>query len=150
MILNIDRPADIVVVEGWCWGVLAQKEAELAEPTNRLEQQQDSKGLWRSYVNQQLKEHYQPLYKLFDYWIALQAPSFDCVYRWRLEQEQKLALMLKSTGKPTEQSAVMSAEQAPDFIQYFQRLAERSITTLPSFDDTILFLDKNRHIQSVQ
>ena len=146
----IEHPADIVIVEGWCWGVPAQESAQLIEPANPLEKQKDSKGIWRSYVNQQLEKHYQPLYQLFDYWVALQAPSFDYVYRWRLEQEQKLALKLKSTGKTIEESAVMDAEEILDFIQYFQRLTEHGIKTLPLFADTTFFLDENRHIQNVQ
>jgi D-glycerate 3-kinase len=142
----IDSPADIVIVEGWCWGVSAQEKSQLIEPVNSLEEQNDSEREWRNYVNQQLKEHYQPLYQLFDYWVALQAPSFDYVYRWRLEQEQKLALKLKST----ELSAVMNAKQILNFIQYFQRLTEHGIKTLPLFADTTFILDKYRHIQSVQ
>jgi len=146
----IERPADIIILEGWCWGVPAQEKTQLNEPINSLEKQKDSKRIWRSYVNQQLEKHYQPLYQLFDYWIALQAPSFDYVYRWRLEQEQKLALKLKSTGKTAEQSAVMNATQILDFIQYFQRVTEHGIKTLPLFADTTFFLDENRHIQTVQ
>ena len=148
--LLIEKTADIVILEGWCWGVPAQKEAQLIEPANPLEKQKDSKGVWRSYVNQQLEKHYQPLYQLFDYWVALQAPSFDYVYRWRLEQEQKLMVELKSAGKTIEQSAVMNDEQILDFIQYFQRLTEHGVKTLPLFADTTFFLDEYRYIQSVQ
>ncbi len=146
----INSPADIVILEGWCWGVPAQEKAQLNEAINPLEKQQDSKGVWRSYVNQQLEKHYQPLYQLIDYWVALQAPSFDYVYRWRLEQEQKLAEKLESTGKNLELSAVMDAEQILAFIQYFQRLTEHGIKTLALFADTTLLLDKNRHIQGIQ
>jgi D-glycerate 3-kinase len=146
----IDKPVDIVILEGWCWGVPAQDEAELSEPINPLEKQKDSDGVWRAYVNKQLKQYYQPLYQHFDYWVALQAPSFDYVYRWRLEQEQKLALTLNSTGKSTEPLAVMSAENILDFIQYFQRLTEHGIKTLPLFADTTFFLDKNRRIECVE
>ena len=146
----IEQPADIVILEGWCWGVPAQDESQLIKPVNSLEKQKDRKMVWRRYVNLQLEKHYQPLYQLFDFWIALQAPSFDYVYRWRLEQEQKLALKYKSTGIITEQTAVMNAEQILDFIQYFQRLSEHGLKTLPLFADTTFLLDQNRHIHNVQ
>ncbi len=142
--------ADIVILEGWCWGVSAQDKTQLLKPVNLLEKEKDNEGTWRAYANQQLERHYQGLYQLFDYWIALQAPSFENVYRWRLEQEQKLAVELNSTGKTSELSALMNAEQILDFIQYFQRLTEHGIATLPLFADTTFFLDKHRQIQSVQ
>ena len=146
----IDSPTDIVILEGWCWGVPSQDKSQLIDPINELEKQNDGEGVWRNYVNQQLAKYYQPLYQFFDYWIALQAPTFDYVYRWRLEQEQKLALTLESTGKTTAQSAVMSAAQTLNFIQYFQRLTEHGMKTLPVFADTTLFLSENRNIHSVK
>ena len=146
----IEYPADIVILEGWCWGVPAQDNAQLIEPINALEKQHDSKGIWRNYVNQQLAQDYQPLYQLFDYWVVLQAPTFDYVYRWRLEQEQKLALSLESKEQTTKQSGIMSAEQTLNFIQYFQRLTEHGIKTLPLFADTTFVLAENRDVQSVQ
>jgi len=146
----IDQPADIVILEGWCWGVPAQEETQLQAAINSLEQQNDSRGLWRGYVNQQLKEHYQPLYQLFDHWVALQAPSFDYVYRWRLEQEQKLEQKLASLGNTSQPSALMSEKQVFDFIQHFQRLTEHGLDTLPLFSDTTFILDKQRNIKSVQ
>ena len=86
----IDTPADIILLEGWCWGVKPQTDEQLAAPVNELELKHDTDGLWRHYVNKQLKSYYQPLYKAMDFWLALQAPSFDCVYKWRLEQELSL------------------------------------------------------------
>lgn len=146
----LDSPADIVILEGWCWGVPAQQVSQLIEPVNTLERQHDSDGLWRNYVNKQLELNYQPLYQVFDHWVALQAPSFDCVYRWRLEQEQKLVLKLQSAGKTTDQYAVMNAAQILNFIQYFQRLTEHGIKTLPAFADTTFFFDQNRQINNHQ
>lgn len=146
----IEKPVDIVILEGWCWGVSAQKNEELITPINSLEKQKDSDMLWRRYVNEQLTEHYQPLYELFDYWVALQAPSFSNVYRWRLEQEHKLATKLESSGNDCDLSGLMSATQILDFIQYFQRLTEHGIKTLPSFAHTTFFLDVNRQIENFQ
>jgi len=144
----IDKAVDVVILEGWCWGVSAQEEHELVTPINSLEKQQDADIVWRRYVNQQLIEHYQPLYERFDYWVALQAPSFSNVYRWRLEQEHKLAKKLESSGNKGDLSGLMSATQILDFIQYFQRLTEHGIKTLPDFAHTTFFLDVNRQIEN--
>lgn len=146
----IDKPADIVILEGWCWGVSSQDDEQLLSPVNSLEKQNDSDLQWRRYVNQQLEIYYEPLYQEFDYWVALQAPSFSNVYRWRLEQEHKLELKLKSSNSPQKQSGLMSATQILNFIQYFQRLTEHGIKTLPHFADTTFFLDVNRKINDLK
>lgn len=141
----IEQPADIIILEGWCWGVSAQTNDQLKSPINELELQDDNDGKWRTYVNQQLKQYYQPLYHLINYWLVLQAPSFDCVYRWRLEQERKLALKVIEP----QQSKIMNSEQIFDFVQYFQRLSVHAANTLSRSANATLFLDKDRRITNM-
>jgi D-glycerate 3-kinase len=139
---TVEEPVDIILLEGWCWGVTSQTEEQLQTPINNLELQYDVEGKWRSYVNQQLKTTYEPLYKKMDFWLALQAPSFDCVYQWRLEQEQKLRH--KNIGLP--HSKVMSPAEVLNFTQYFQRLTVQGSNTLSSSADAVFHLDNARHI----
>ncbi|GHE97391.1 kinase [Thalassotalea profundi] len=139
---QISQPVDIVLFEGWCWGVEAQSTSQLNTPINTLEKTHDPEGIWRNYVNQQLKDHYQPLYQYMNYWLVLQAPSFDCVYQWRLEQEEKLAKKTKLSAT----NKVMTPEQVFEFIQYFQRLTEHGIATLGQSADGVLVLDSKRNI----
>jgi D-glycerate 3-kinase len=140
---SIEEPVDIILLEGWCWGVEPQSEEQLKLPINELELQHDEKGVWRNYVNQQLKDAYAPLYKAMDFWLALQAPSFDCVYKWRLEQEQKL--QARNLGLAN--SKVMTPEEILDFTQYFQRLSVQSCNTISQSADAIFYLDPDRHIK---
>ena len=140
---SIEEPVDIILLEGWCWGVDPQSEEQLKLPINELELQHDEKGVWRNYVNQQLKDAYVPLYKAMDFWLALQAPSFDCVYKWRLEQEQKL--QARNLGLAN--SKVMTPEEILDFTQYFQRLSVQSCNTISQSADAIFYLDPDRHIK---
>lgn len=140
---HIEKPIDILILEGWCWGVTAQKDEQLIEPINALEQENDKNSIWRNYVNTELLTHYQPLYEYFDFWAALQVPSFDSVYRWRLEQEQKLIQTLSPTSQ---KSNVMNEEQILNFIQYFQRLTTHGMQTLPILAQALYYLDDNRHI----
>lgn len=139
---QITTPVDIIFLEGWCWGVNAQTDEQLQTPMNELEMQHDSKGQWRSYVNEQLKAHYQPLYQAMDYWIALQAPSFDCVYKWRLEQEEKL----QARNPDLENSKIMTPAQILNFTQYFQRLSVQASNSVSQSADTIFYLDYDRKI----
>ncbi|WP_438862718.1 kinase [Neptunicella sp.] len=141
----VKTPVDIVIFEGWCWGVTAQSASELEQSVNSLESEQDERRLWRHYVNQQLKTHYEPLYEMMDYWLMLQAPSFDHVFQWRLEQEKKLA----ASTDPAAQSHIMTTRQICDFIQHYQRLTEHGLQTLPARCDQVFKLDKNRQIISL-
>lgn len=138
----IDKPVDIVLLEGWCWGVKPQSDEQLIEPINELELKHDAKAIWRNYVNQQLINHYQPLYQEMDFWLALQAPSFDCVYKWRLEQEQKLAIKNKELAN----SKVMTPAQVLNFTQYFQRLSVQGCKTISHSADATFYLNQDRSI----
>ncbi|MEI6895086.1 MAG: kinase [Colwellia sp.] len=139
---SIEKPIDIILLEGWCWGVQSQTDAQLQAPINELESQHDASGKWRNYVNQQLKVAYEPLYKIMDFWLALQAPSFDCIYKWRLEQEQKL----KDRNVGLSDSKIMSPEQVLNFTQYFQRLSVQGCNTIANSADIIFLLDSSRNI----
>ncbi|WP_158968990.1 P-loop NTPase fold protein [Paraglaciecola sp. L3A3] len=139
---KIDKQIDIVIFEGWCWGVDAQQESELEVPVNSLEALQDKQAIWRNYANTQLMLHYQPLYKYMDKWVMFKAPSFTDVYAWRLEQEQKLADSLGD--KITD--AVMNNEQIKNFIQYYQRLTEHSLNTLADKCEHVYILNSVRKI----
>ena len=140
---RVSSPFDIVIVEGWCLGTPAQADAELRTPVNDLEAREDPDGSWRRYVNQQLGGRYQDMYQMIDLWIMLQAPSFDCSYRWRLEQEEKL---LDSEPENSSQNRVMTAQQLSRFIQHYQRLTEQSLEQLPERVHYLFSLDADRRI----
>ena len=139
----ISDGVDVVLLEGWCLGARAQTAEQLAQPVNALEAQEDPQGTWRQYVNEALDRDFQPLYKLVDQWVMLAAPSFDCVYRWRLEQEQKLA-------QHSQGDAIMSAAQVARFIQFYQRLTQHCLQQLPSQVRYLYQLDEQRQVVSHQ
>ena len=137
---------DIVLLEGWCLGVRPQAVEELVEPVNALERNEDSDGTWRNYVNQALAREFVPLYRRVDQWLMLQAPDFGCVFRWRLEQEQKLA----RTRVGKQSKGIMNEEQVARFIQFYQRLTELGLRQLPANVDHLLMLDEERRVKSSQ
>lgn len=143
---QISSPVDIVIFEGWCWGIEAQKTEDLAEPVNKLEMNKDADGTWRHYANHALRNHYQSLYPLMDFWLMLQAPSFQTVFQWRLEQENKLAEKLAQKGL----QGAMNEAEVQEFVLYYQRLTEHGLQTMPSKADVIFKLDKNRNINEVK
>ena len=99
----------ILVLEGWCVGVQAQP--DVSQPINALERTADTEGRWRSWVNEQTREHYEPLWQCIDYWVQLRPPGFAQVVQWRGEQEQQIA--------PDKQ---MDAQALQRFIDHYERL----------------------------
>lgn len=134
-------PADVVLMEGWCWGVTAQPEPSLISPVNELESENDSLAVWRKFVNSSIQEEYEPLYKKMDFWVMLRAPSFDCVFDWRLEQEQKLAAKTSESAV----SEIMDESKLFHFIQHYQRLTNHGLATLPDNCDVVFELDTHRN-----
>jgi D-glycerate 3-kinase len=136
----ISKPVDIIILEGWCMGASAQTQTALASKINRLELAEDLQGNWRAFVNAQLATRYPALFELVDIWTMLKAPSFDCVYQWRLEQEAKLK------QKSGHAQHVMSEVQVARFIQFFQRITEHNLIALPAKMHFLYELDSTRQI----
>ncbi|MEI6897765.1 MAG: kinase [Psychromonas sp.] len=139
---NQKLPVDIVIFEGWCWGVQAQTKQALSTPINDLEEQFDKDAVWRTYINNILLENYHPLYAQMDFWVQLKAPSFACVYQWRLEQEKKL----RSSTQDKDRSGIMSESQILNFIAHYQRLTEHCLATLADSCDVVFHLNNDRKI----
>jgi len=135
-------PADVVLFEGWCVGAKPQDPAALAEPINELERDQDPQGVWRTYANQALAGPYQALFSRLDLLVMLQAPSFDVVLDWRVEQERKLRERLAREGGDA--SRVMSDGQVETFIRHYERLTRWILEEMPRRADIVARLDKYR------
>ena len=134
----ISGPIDLIILEGWCVGCTAQAGAELLEPINILEREEDASGAWRRYVNAQIEGSYTDLFATLDALIFLQAPNFDAVYRWRLEQEKKLAAVTANHAV-----GIMNAKQIAHFMQHYERLTRMNLATLPATADVVLELDEH-------
>lgn len=156
---SITQAVDIIILEGWCVGSVAQDSGALADAINTLEAEEDIDGTWRNYVNLQLRDHYPRLFAFVDIWVMLKAPSFDCVFNWRLEQEEKLGKSLGSkqsgsaepgTGAAKQQSTVlMDRDAIARFIQHYQRITEHTLSTLPANVHFLFELDSSREIEKL-
>ncbi len=142
---RVSGPIDVIVFEGWCVGAKPQSEEALAKPVNSLESERDADGIWRNFFNRALTTDYQPLFDKVDKLIMLRAPSFDAVFNWRLEQEQKMIAQLAEQNN-TDRSGVMSQAQIAEFIAHYQRITEFSLAEMPSRADHLFQLDAQRQI----
>ena len=139
---KVSSAMDIVIFEGWCWGVEPQTSQQLTKPVNALESIEDNNAAWRNHVNLQLSVHYKPLYSLMDKWVMLKAPGFKDIYAWRLEQEKKLNAAVTNHDK----QGIMNEQQIQRFIEHYQRLTEHGLSTLPNTCDHIFELNHERTI----
>ena len=139
----VKGPIDLVILEGWCVGTVAQSAAELQRPVNVLERDDDADGVWRQYVNDQLRAKYEPIFTKLDALIFIGAPNFDAILRWRLEQEEKLA-----ADSPSNSSALMNKQQITRFIQFYERLTRANLAALSDRADFVFRLDGSHAIIS--
>ena len=135
---TVAGPVSLIILEGWCVGSTAQASAKLGEPLNALEDDNDPDAIWRRFVNTRLGSDYAALFARIDTLVFLQAPSFKAVYRWRVEQERKLA-----ASNPNDASGVMSEAQVAGFIRHYERITCHNLETLPSIADVTLELDED-------
>ena len=141
---RISGKVDVILFEGWCVSATHEDDSLLKCPINKLEAELDQLGVWRGWVNEQLKHQYQALFKQLDYLVVLQAPSFDVIYEWRLLQEHKLkASITKPSGNV---SGVMEDDQVAHFIQHYERITRHCLNTLPKYADCVFKLDANHAI----
>jgi D-glycerate 3-kinase len=165
--VSVTQAYDIIILEGWCVGVDSQHPSQLIDAVNALESKEDASGEWRRYVNDMLSVDYARVFSSIDYLIMLQAPSFDHVYTWRCEQEHKLIAFLQNQEpKGVEAIAreslktqndmqttlaaakgVMSDQEILRFIQFYQRLTQHALTSMPAKCDSLYTLDEKRNIK---
>ncbi|MAM71809.1 MAG: kinase [Gammaproteobacteria bacterium] len=141
---QIKAPVDVIIMEGWCLGVRAQKPHELQKPLNILEAEEDAEGLWRTYVNEKLEHEYRGFFGLLDMLVMLRAPGFERVIDWRLQQEEKLAARVENKNT----KRIMSRDQLIRFISHYERLTRHALSTLPDQADVVLQLRQDQSIEA--
>ena len=140
---KIKKKPNIVIFEGWCVGAKPQKNKDLLVPINTLEKENDKKKIWRTKVNQELKNEYKKIFKLIDVSIFLKVPSFKHVYKWRLLQEKKLKA--ESRGKK-----IMNSKQIKRFIMYYERLTKHMLKNLSNQSDILIKIDEKHKLKSLR
>jgi D-glycerate 3-kinase len=138
---TVASPVDVILLEGWCVGALSQGEAALATPVNDLERDEDPKGIWRHYVNDQLDGPYKALFARLHDLVLLEAPSFEVVTGWRAEQEARLRATLTKNGG----SGGMDEAQIARFVSHYERLTRWILAEMPGRADWVVTLDAERN-----
>lgn len=133
----VAQQADLVIVEGWFLKVPPHTDAELIEPINALERDEDPHGTWRRWSNDALARDYAPLWSRLDRLLFLQGPGFGIVPQWRWQQEQTL-----QATHPDRQA--MTRAQVERFVQFFERDSRQALRWLPDIAERTIRLDAER------
>jgi D-glycerate 3-kinase len=139
----VTGPVDLVIFEGWCVASQPSDPAELVQPVNSLEREEDTHAAWRTYVNERLGAEYKELFATLDALLFLKAPNFDVVYEWRLEQEHKLRATASDTAR-----AIMSDDDVARFIQFYERITRNNLDVLPDVANAVIELDTDHRAVS--
>ena len=133
--LNVQAPADVVLLEGWCVGARPEPADRLDRPINSLETESDSQGLWRRHINQALAADYARLFGELDCLVFLRVPNLDAVVRWRLQQESERPPELR-----------LGKAEVAHFVAHYERLTRWMLEDLPGRADVLVELDDGHRV----
>lgn len=138
---------DLLIFEGWCVGARPQHRADLAEPVNALEREEDPQGLWRRHVNALLNGPYADLFARIDRLVLLAAPGFEVVRGWRGQQED--ALRARVLRGEAQGSQVMDEPALDRFVQHYERITRHILAEMPNRADLVLPLNADRSLRDI-
>ena len=138
-----DADTQVLILEGWCVGAVPEAPAALEHPVNALERDEDPDGVWRRYVNAALAGDYQQLFSRIDFLALLEAPGFEIVQTWRLQQEHALRDRVGAGA------GVMDDAQVARFIQHYERLTRHILKEMPGRADLVIALNEDRSARSI-
>lgn len=111
----VGRP-DVLLLDGWFWGAVPGHPAELEEPINARERNEDPDGTWRRVVHESLGRGYPELFATSQFHIHLAAPHHAASVRWRVEQGRQA---LCARGADPKQ---VDADGIERFLELFERV----------------------------
>ncbi|HEX5124353.1 MAG TPA: kinase, partial [Rhodanobacteraceae bacterium] len=139
---RVTSPPRLILLEGWCVGVPAERNAALSRAVNALERIEDADARWRRWVNARLAGEYASLWRQFDALVMLAAPSFEIVSKWRDEPER----ILRERNAPR----AMSRAALRRFLMHYERLSRQALRTLPAIADIVVTLDAARRVSKIR
>ena len=131
----------LILLEGWCVGVPAQRPSVMTRAVNELERNEDADRRWRRWVNAQLAGDYAALWQTFDALIMLAAADFSVVARWREEPER----ILRRRRAPR----ALSPAALRRFLMHYERISRHALRVLPRIADIVVTLDADRRVRGI-
>ncbi|MCH9670452.1 MAG: hypothetical protein K0U93_03295 [Gammaproteobacteria bacterium] len=145
-----EGPLDIIIVEGWCVGAVAQTQEALREPTNVLEADEDATGNWRREVNRALRDDYPRLFGRLDLLMLLAVSGMERVFEWRRLQEAKLRASLATRADEGVPLRTMTDEQVDRFVMHYERITRHILAEMPARADAVMPIDESHNPASIR
>jgi D-glycerate 3-kinase len=123
------RP-EIIMLEGWCVGLLSDDVPAWAGPINRLEAECDSAGVWFAWSRAALERAYDPLWRRLGLLASIEVPGWETVIESRLRQERDAAAASGRTG--------MDRAQVIRFAEHYERYTRALWAAMPERSDMLL------------
>ena len=114
------RP-DAILLEGWMMGVLPDFASLETPPLNAVEAAPGALA-WRRWQEEQLAGPYAALWDRADAFCHFDAPGFDCVLRWRTQQEAQ------NQGVALADLPEARKDWVRNFIAHYERLTRRMLS----------------------
>jgi D-glycerate 3-kinase len=127
------RP-DVVLLEGWCVGLLSEDVPAWSGPLNALEAECDPDGAWFAWSLAELEQDYDPLWRSFALLVSIEVPGWETVIESRVRQEKGLAAASGRQG--------MDRQQVIRFIEHYERYTRALWTAMPTRADMLLRRDE--------
>lgn len=122
------RP-DVILLEGWCVGLLAMDVPEWERPINQLERDEDPNGSWFAWSLATLREDYETIWQELDLLVSIELPDLETVIDSRLRQEQ---------GLPnSEEHRKMDRKAITRFVQHYERYTRALWAAMPERADML-------------
>lgn len=135
------RP-DLIIVEGWCLGALGMPTYADTPALNAVEAE-DRDGKWLTHQQAQLAGDYAKLWDQIGHFFYFEAPGFETVHKWRLEQE--------ASNRNVEIGALGNEVSAwvSRFIQHYERIT-RAMADGSRRSGTVLALSEDRSLRALK
>ena len=71
--------------------------------------------------------------------------NFNCIFKWRLLQEQKLKLVSKNKKKE-----IMSKNKIKEFIMFYERITKQMMKDSINISNLIIYLDEKHRSRKIE
>ncbi len=132
---SLERAPRVIILEGWCVGVMPQKQAKLDAPANKLERVHDADVIWRREVLKAWRQLYTALRIRLDQVWYIRVPDWNCVIDWRWQQERELKRM-----------NLNSRAEVENFLGSFERIVNHMQNSYIQWADLVMEADRNHEI----
>lgn len=128
------RPG-LIVLEGWCIGITADRLPRWQGPLNALERECDPHGEWLAWSREELTRGYGGLWKMLDGLVGIRQPDMESVIASRIRQEDGL----RAAHGPG--ARAMSPAEVRRFVEHFERYTLALAAALPMIADLLVERD---------